>query len=34
MHSCFPFIAAVCVQNPEKAVAIENMENLLEFLAS
>lgn len=33
MHSCFPFIA-VCMQDPENAVAIENMENLLEFLAS
>lgn len=33
MHSCFPFIA-VCMQDPENAVAIENTENLLEFLAS
>lgn len=34
MHSSLPFIAAVCMQDPENVVATENMKNLLEFLAS
>lgn len=33
MESSLPFIAAICLHDPENRVATENMENLLEFLA-